>query len=85
MALNDAHTSDAKYSLIGFSRLLITFVFFGGWAAFAPLDSAALAPGVVSVKNYRKTVQHFEGGLVKAIYVQEGDRVNLGESEVCQS
>ncbi len=37
---------------------------FVGWAALAPLDSAAIAPGVVSVDGYRKTVLHVLGGIV---------------------
>ncbi len=44
--------------------LVIIVLFFGGfgsWAALAPLDSAAIAPGVVSVAGNRKTIQHLEG------------------------
>ncbi len=47
---------------------------FVGWAALAPLDSAAIAPGVVSVDGYRKTVQHLEGGIVGEILVREASR-----------
>lgn len=57
---------------------IIILIFFGGfgtWAALAPLDSAALAPGRVTVASNRKTVQHLEGGIVKALLVKEGDAV----------
>ena len=57
---------------------IIILVFFGGfgtWAALAPLDSAALAPGRVTVASNRKTVQHLEGGIVKELLVKEGDAV----------
>ncbi len=50
-----------------------------GWAAVAPLESAAIAPGVVSIDGYRKTVQHLEGGIVGEILVREGDRVAAGQ------
>lgn len=50
-----------------------------GWAAVAPLESAVIAPGVVSVDGYRKTVQHLEGGIVGEILVREGDRVEAGQ------
>ena len=40
---------------------------FGIWAALAPLTSAAVAPGVVKVDTYRKTVQHLEGGIIRQI------------------
>lgn len=70
---------DAPVRRIGYLMLLITFGLFGGWAALAPLDSAALAPGVVTVKSYRKTVQHLEGGIVRELRVRDGDRVKAGD------
>lgn len=70
---------DAPVRRIGYLMLLVTFGLFGGWAALAPLDSAALAPGVVTVKSYRKTVQHLEGGIVRELRVHDGDRVKAGD------
>lgn len=64
---------------IGYLIVLATFGLFGGWAALAPLDSAALAPGVVTVKSYRKTVQHLEGGIVRELRVRDGDQVKAGD------
>ena len=63
------------------SKIVIAVLFgvFGLWAAFAPLTSAALAPGVVKVDSYRKTVQHLEGGIVSEILVHEGDAVVQGQ------
>ena len=52
---------------------------FGGWAALAPLESAAIAQGVVSVVSNRKTVQHLEGGIIKEILVRDGDVVTKGQ------
>ena len=52
---------------------------FGGWAALAPLESAAIAQGVVSVISNRKTVQHLEGGIIKEILVRDGDVVTKGQ------
>jgi epimerase transport system membrane fusion protein len=62
--------------------LLLIFVAFGGfglWAAFAPLESAVSAPGMVVVGSERKTVQHLEGGIIKQILVEDGDYVNKGD------
>jgi epimerase transport system membrane fusion protein len=64
---------------IGFIILFITFGLFGGWATLAPLNSAVLAPGVVTVKSYRKTVQHLEGGIVRELRVHDGDQVKSGD------
>ncbi|WP_135450998.1 HlyD family type I secretion periplasmic adaptor subunit [Tabrizicola caldifontis] len=56
------------------------FVFvFGAWSIYAPLASAALAPGVISPDGYRRTVQHLEGGIIRAIHVREGDPVSAGD------
>ena len=58
--------------------LLIIALFFGGFggcAALAPLESAAIAQGVVIVESNRKTVQHLEGGIIQEILVRDGDVV----------
>lgn len=55
------------------------FVVLLGWAAFVPLDSAAIAPGRLVVAGQRQTVQHREGGVVSRILVREGQRVKQGD------
>jgi HlyD family type I secretion membrane fusion protein len=50
-----------------------------GWAALAPIHSAAIAPGVVKVAGERKTIQHLEGGIVREILVREDQRVDTGD------
>ena len=52
---------------------------FGGWAALAPLDSAAVAQGVIKVAGERKLVQHLEGGIVAAVNAANGDVAEAGE------
>ena len=63
----------------GVIALIVFFIGFGGWAAFAPLDAAVVAPGVIVVSGNRQTVQHRDGGLVSALNVTEGDRVQEGQ------
>lgn len=75
----DLPTSDRSVRRIGFYIVFVTFGLFGGWAAFAPLDGAAYAPGVVTVQTYRKTVQHLEGGIVKDLLAHDGDIVKKGD------
>lgn len=70
---------DKPIRRLGYGILFVTFGLFGGWATLAPLDGAALAPGVVTVKSYRKTVQHLEGGIVHALHVRDGDPVQVGD------
>jgi epimerase transport system membrane fusion protein len=64
---------------IGLTIFFLVFGIFGIWAAFAPLDSSAYAPGVVTVKSYKKIVQHLEGGIVSDILVRNGDQVSAGD------
>ena len=70
---------DAPIRRLGYIMVIVMFGCFGIWSAFAPLGSAALAPGSVAVEGYRKTVQHLEGGIVKAIHVRDGDNVTKGQ------
>lgn len=75
----EVKTKDGSVRLLGFSILFLTFGVFGTWSYFAPIDSAALAPGYVTVKYNSKTVQHLEGGIVKKLLVQEGNKVTAKE------
>jgi HlyD family secretion protein len=51
----------------------------GVWSAFAPLESAAIAPGQVEAESSRKIIQHLEGGIIKEILVKDGDIVKSGQ------
>ena len=64
---------------IGAAIVIFFFVVLLGWAAFAPLDAAVPAQGVIAVSGNRQSVQHREGGVVTAINVKEGQRVNAGD------
>lgn len=77
--LADVEDSGRNEIRAGLIALLIFFVGFGGWAAFAPLDAAVVAPGVIVVSGNRQTVQHRDGGMVSEIAVEEGDRVERGQ------
>jgi HlyD family secretion protein len=61
--------------------IIAAFFFIGllGWAAFARLDAAAVAPGRLTVSGQRQTVQHRDGGVVSDIAVREGDKVRQGQ------
>jgi|TARA_B110000091_G_scaffold157401_1_gene167695 epimerase transport system membrane fusion protein len=72
-------TTDKSFRGIGHAVLLLTFGLLGTWSYFAPLESAAIAPGTITVKYNNKTVQHFEGGMVKRLLVQEGMKVEYGD------
>lgn len=70
---------DRPIRYLGYTIVLIVFGCFGTWAYFAPLSSAVVASGNITVEGYRKTVQHLEGGIVKALHVRDGDTVKKGQ------
>jgi len=43
---------------VGIFIMFIFFIVLGGWSAFAPLDAAVVAQGVVKVSGNRQVVQH---------------------------
>jgi epimerase transport system membrane fusion protein len=59
--------------------VLALFIGLGLWSVFAPLDSAAIGPGVVVLENYRMAVDHLEGGIVQQVHAREGQRVAKGD------
>lgn len=66
-------------TLFGLAVLVLFVGGFGAWSALAPLAEAALGPGVIKAEGNRRTVQHLEGGIVRAILVRDGDRVRAGQ------
>lgn len=71
--------SPRRELILGAVIVVLFFGLFLGWAAFAPLDSGAYAPGQVAVTGNRQAVQHREGGTVTALHVAEGVTVRQGQ------
>ncbi|PSC04003.1 HlyD family type I secretion periplasmic adaptor subunit [Alsobacter soli] len=70
--------------LSALSRVLVAaaVLFFGvcgGWAATARLSGAVIASGAVAPESTRQTIQHLEGGIIRALPVSEGDHIHKGE------
>ena len=72
-------TNDHTYYRFGWLVVILVFFVFGTWAAFAPLNSSAVAPGEVQVQDSNRTVEHYEGGIVSEILVEEGEVVQKGD------
>ena len=71
-------TSWRGVAIAGYILILLTFGVVGVWTVVAKIDRAVAAPGVVAIETNRKTVQHFEGGIVREILVKEGEAVDQG-------
>ncbi|TXI73698.1 MAG: HlyD family type I secretion periplasmic adaptor subunit [Limnohabitans sp.] len=70
---------DARARRWGWLLLLACFGSFTLWATMAPLDSAVVSPGTVTVTGSRKVVQPLTAGKVAELRVREGDAVVAGQ------
>lgn len=61
------------------AAIIICFGIVGGWMAVARLDSAVVAQGVLENADTTRLIQHLEGGIVREIFVRNGDRVKAGD------
>lgn len=52
---------------------------FGVWGNTAPIAGAVVASGVFVATGQNKIIQHLEGGVIREIYVREGDVVEAGQ------
>jgi HlyD family type I secretion membrane fusion protein len=75
-ALSDSPTADFRLAGVVVGSFLTVML---GWAALAPLDSAARAPGQISVYGHDQVVAHREGGVLAAVDVVEGQHVRAGQ------
>lgn len=62
---------------LGLTALLVGGLF--GWGAMASISSAVIAPGLLVIDGSGKKVQHPTGGVVGAILVKAGDKVDAGQ------
>jgi HlyD family type I secretion membrane fusion protein len=82
LRLPDPFARGARIGRAGVVTIALLFGTAALWLGVAPLDGAVVMPAQVKVENYRKTVQHLEGGIVRAVLVRSGDRVQAGQALV---
>jgi HlyD family secretion protein len=68
-----------RLSVFGWTVIAVGLGMVFSWAAFASLESAAIAYGVVEPSGGMHKVQHLEGGIIKQVHVQDGSFVNKGD------
>jgi HlyD family secretion protein len=61
--------------LFGVFIIFLTLGVGGIWSATAPLNKAAVAVGKLVPSTHKQTIQHKEGGIIKDVYVSQGDYV----------
>lgn len=73
------HSPLRRLVIAGLTAILLGIGGFLGWAFASEISSAAVANGSVIVDSKRKTVSHFEGGILSRLLIQEGDKVEEGQ------
>ncbi|TPK40251.1 HlyD family type I secretion periplasmic adaptor subunit [Mesorhizobium sp. B2-5-4] len=72
-------TDIRRVALIGYAAIALLAGGFGYWAVSAPLSGAVITQGTISATGGNIQIQHREGGIVQALLVHEGDRVQLAQ------
>ncbi|MBZ9672139.1 HlyD family type I secretion periplasmic adaptor subunit [Mesorhizobium sp. ES1-3] len=72
-------TDIGRVALTGYAAVALLVGGFGYWAVSAPLSGAVITQGTISATGGNIQIQHREGGIVQALLVHEGDRVQLGQ------
>jgi len=65
--------------MAGFIVVLVLVVGLTLWAALSPIKGAVIAPAQVQVEGNSKVLKHREGGIIRHIYVREGQFVRAGQ------
>lgn len=67
------------HAWVGLGSIAVFVLGLGGWAGTTEIAGAVVASGTVVLEEGSKRVQHQEGGIVKEIFVRDGDRVEAGQ------
>ena len=73
----DAEVTRGTHMFLGLCVAAV--IAFSFWATSAELDIVSVATGEVAPSTNVQSVDHLEGGIVRAILVKEGDRVAAGQ------
>ena len=84
MSENDTYQELAKAQRAGASRWVLRTVVIGlivliAWSVVAKIDQVTRAPGQVIAAARTQVIQAPDGGVIKAIYVKEGESVRKGD------
>ncbi len=74
--LENFHRRDHSLAL---GLLTLALLGFGVWASLFRIDQVARASGEVIASSRVQIIQAVDGGVLEALYVKEGDRVERGE------
>ena len=75
----DTDGSLRRFQIAGYVSLIAMVGVFGGWSALTVVNGAVIAPATIAAESNTKKIQHKEGGIVRKILVEDGDRVEAGQ------
>lgn len=75
----EARTGTRLLSISALSVVALLVFGLGGWGVTAPLSGAVVVPGTVVADGHDQIVDHLESGIVRKIFVREGDHVSKGQ------
>jgi hemolysin D len=78
-ALEIIETPPSPIGRLGGYVIASVFVVAIVWACFGQIDIVAVAKGKIIPTGYTKIIQPFETGVVRAIHVNDGDKVTAGD------
>lgn len=70
--LEKSHHSSHRLGII---TIALIFGLFGLWSIFSQIETTVTAEGKVITRSYNKIIMHPQGGIVKKVFVQEGDLI----------
>jgi HlyD family secretion protein len=77
-SLSSTDRAIRRLSMFVLATILLLFGIMGGLAAATKISGAVISSGSLVVDSHVKPVQHLKGGIVSAINVKNGDRVEAG-------
>ena len=75
----DTDQSLRRFQTSGYLSIAVILGIFGLWSALSNINGAVIAPATIVVESNTKRVQHKDGGIIRAIHVRDGDRVEVGQ------
>jgi HlyD family secretion protein len=78
LALRPSQEHGTRLVRLGWGVVLGALLPLSAWLGWAPLSMAVVAPAIVKVDLNRRPVQHLEGGIVRAVFVRDGQHVEAG-------
>lgn len=65
-----------QFLIMFFVLVIASFIV---WASYMDVDEVTVAPGKIIPVDEIYKVQHLEGGIIKRVYVKDGDYIKFGE------